>query len=416
MVKRELAAGTLVHKRYRVERTLGSGGFGVTYAVLDTKTGQRAAMKEYIPLDISVRMADCTVRPLQASQKQNFEKFRERFLREAQTIYNFREHPNIVQVKHLFCANDTAYYVMEYLEGVDLEKQLRRSGGKMSWQQLRPIVAQAADALSTVHRANMVHCDISPDNLLLLPDGRVKLLDFGSAREALRGTIMTQQVLAKAGFTPVEQMQSRDLGPWTDVYALAATIYYCMTGKLPPSSVDRLTNDTLNLSEALGASAPSAAWVQAMKTALEPIWRKRFARMGDFWAALNEGQPEPPNRRIEQPGPQPRQPQPQRVQTPVLACLRGTYAGRRLRVTRDLRLGTDATRCQLVYPSGSPGISRVHLQLWPHEGALMVMDMGSSCGTWLDGKRLTPGLAYRLAPGLRLNFGREETFTCAESE
>lgn len=402
MVRRELAAGTLVHGRYRVERTLGGGGFGVTYAVTDMTSGQRAAMKEYMPLDTAVRAADGqTVRPISAERKAGYEKFCERFLKEAQTLYRFRTHPNIVQVRHLFRANNTAYYVMEYLEGVDLEKQLRRTGGRMTWQQLRPVIAQAVDALSVVHGAGLVHCDISPDNLLLLPDGRVKLLDFGAARATLRGMAQTSQIVAKAGFAPIEQMQGRDFGPWTDVYALAATIYYCMTGKLPPRCEERLTRDELILPGALGISVPSAAWEQALRKALELRADRRFAQVTEFWAALNAGQSE----------------QVQRADAaPVFVSLRGAFAGRRVRVTQELFLGTDASRCRLAYPIGSPGVSRVQLRLWPKSGELMIMDMGSSCGTWLDGKRLTPGLAYRLAPGLRLNFGREETFTCAESE
>ena len=170
MTRRELPPGALVHGRYRVERVLGSGGFGVTYLAYDLRERQAVAMKEYMPLDAACRAPGSQeVRPATRSEKQ-YEKFKQKFLDEARTIYKFRGHPNIVEVRHLFCENGTAYYTMEYLEGTDLDKFLEAQGGRISWAALRPIVAQAVSALKLIHEENTVHCDISPDNLLLVGD------------------------------------------------------------------------------------------------------------------------------------------------------------------------------------------------------------------------------------------------------
>lgn len=162
MGKRELSIGSLVHNRYRVEKVLGQGGFGITYRVMDLKDGCTAAMKEYMPLDIAFRpLGRREVRPTSQSKQNQYEKFKQYFLQEAHTIYQFRGHPNIVEVRHLFSENNTAYYVMEYIEGMDLGNYLKKQGGFLDWAALRPIAAQVVSALQQVHKANIIHCDIT---------------------------------------------------------------------------------------------------------------------------------------------------------------------------------------------------------------------------------------------------------------
>lgn len=382
MMKRELPVGAVVHERYRVERVLGSGGFGITYLVTDTRDGQRAAMKEYMPLDTALRAADGrSVRPHSESSLESYEKFRQKFLDEAQTLYRFRAHPNVVAVRHLFCENNTVYYVMEYLDGLDLEHYRRRSGGQLTWNALRPVVAQIVSALEAVHGAGLVHCDVSPDNIMLLDGRRVKLLDFGAARSMLRGTIETSMIVAKYGFAPPEQMQGRNLGPWTDVYALGATIYACVVGRRPPRCEERLAEDKIVWPTQLGLCIPSAQWETALRRAMELRRECRYQSVSAFWSALDCAL---------------------RVK-----CLKGRMAGRERAISGEVLLGTDAARCQLVYPADSAGVDRVQLRFWTDGGALMVMDMGSRFGTRLGGRRMTAGLAYRFSPGALLEFGGE---------
>lgn len=431
MGRRELIPGTLIHGRYRVEQVLGSGGFGVTYRVMDLKENRVSAMKEYMPLDAAYRpMGKKEVRPISESKKGQYERFRQQFLDEAQTIYKFRGHPNIVEVRHLFYENNTAYYVMEYVEGMDLGKFLKSQGGHISWAMLRPIVAQVVSALKQVHSGGMIHCDISPDNIFLMNAGQVKLLDFGAARNTLRGTVEASVIVAKVGYAPYEQMRGRNMGAWTDIYALAVTIYHCVTGRMPPRAEERIVNDNTIWPSQMGVAIPSAQWENALKKAMSVRVEDRYRSVMDFWNALavndatrpvflSDPQPVNPSFDLYQPKesttPNVLSPQHPGHGIPVLECVKGSYAGRKMPIQQELYLGVDASKCSIVYPKGTPGISRVHLRIWPDNGRLMVMDMGSTYGTWLAGKKMIPGLAYSLAPGSYVYLGGGQMFRAAES-
>ena len=241
---RGLHPNTVVHSRYRIVQVLGAGGFGITYKVFDQKTNQIAAMKEYMPRDIAHRVVGSgEVRPLTEASRAHYEKFYQQFYKEAQTIYTLRGHPNIVEITDLFYENNTVYYVMEYVDGMDLKQVLKKQGGRLPWAQLKPLMEQVVNGLSQVHASGLIHCDISPDNIFLINGGRIKLLDFGAARNILRGSVEMSVIVAKPGFAPCEQMRGKNLNTWTDVYALAVTIYCCITGKLVQDSMERITND-----------------------------------------------------------------------------------------------------------------------------------------------------------------------------
>lgn len=433
MGRRELNTGTLVHNRYRVESVLGSGGFGVTYRVLDLKENGPAAMKEYMPLDAAYRaMTSKEVRPISEGKREQYEKFRRQFLEEAQTIYKFRGHPNIVNVRHLFYENNTAYYVMEYIEGMDLGGFLKKQGGRIGWAMLRPIMAQVVSALKQVHGGGMIHCDISPDNIFLVSAGQVKLLDFGAARNMLRGSVETSVIVAKVGYAPYEQLRGRNMGAWTDVYALAVTIYQCITGKLPPRAEDRIAHDDTIWPSQMGIDIPSLQWEQALKKAMAVGVEERYSSVMDFWNGLTAedftrpAYPSAPNpRRSYTPCPErpetirePSVPVPENRDfgPPMLVCVQGVYAGMQVPISQELYLGADSTKCRIAYPRGTPGISRVHLRLWPDGGRLMVMDMGSTYGTWLGGKKMAAGLAYQLPPGALLYLGAGQIFRGVEPD
>ncbi len=174
---------------------------------------------------------------------------RERFLQEGKTLAKLGSIPGIVKVSSMFEENGTAYIVMEYVEGVDLRRFVQMAGGRLGVQQTLTILKPIMEALQKVHKAELVHRDISPDNIMLLPDGSAKLLDFGAAREVLAaGTekelAQSTEAVLKHGFAPIEQYQKRGaLGPWTDVYALCGTIYYCLTGKVPTDAPERMVEN-----------------------------------------------------------------------------------------------------------------------------------------------------------------------------
>jgi len=429
--KRALQPGTLIHNRYRVERVLGAGGFGVTYMVTDLKENCIAAMKEYMPMDIAYRPTGSKeVRPLTIENKAFYEKFGKQFLDEAQTIYEFDGHPNIIQVRHLFYENNTAYYVMEFVTGMDLSKFLKSQGGKLTWPMLKPIVAQVVSALKRVHERGKIHCDISPDNIFLLNSGQVKLLDFGAARSTLRGEVETSVIVAKAAYAPYEQMKGMNMGPWTDVYSLAVTIYSCITGTLPPKSEERILKDKTIWPSQMGVSIPSAAWERALQRAMALRRENRHQSVVDFWNELTAGDmtyPAYPSRPEQQSSPsRPVPPGQERTEVtdipghaggsrssadaPILEGTQGVMTGRRIIVQQELILGVDPTRCNLVMPQGTPGVSRRHLRIWPVNGCIQVMDLGSTYGTWLNGKKMTPGLVYPMNPGSVLFLGKSELF------
>ena len=398
---RSLPAGTLVHNRYRVEQVLGAGGFGITYKVRDQKNGQIAAMKEYMPRDIAHRSPGSSqVRPLTEGNRSQYEKFYNQFLQEAQTIYSLRGHPNIVEITHLFYENNTVYYVMEYVEGLDLKQYLRQQGGRLRWEAARPLIEQVVRGLSQVHASGLIHCDISPDNIFLMKNGQIKLLDFGTARSMLRGEVQTSVILAKPGFSPYEQMRGKGMGPWTDVYALAVTIYCCITGKVIPDSTERMIQDKTIWPSQMGLAIPSKNFEQVLKKALAVKPEERYQSVAQFWKELaGSGMS----------AVQPSRPQSQRY--PQLQGIQGVFANRSLSVSRELCLGVDPSRCHVLFPLGTPGISKLHLRIWPDSsGALMVMDMGSTYGTMLNGGKLQPGTAYKAAAGSVLHLGGGQVF------
>jgi len=174
-----------------------------------------------------------------------FEQNRKRFLKEAQSLAKLSDIPEVVKVMGFFPENGTAYIIMEYVQGVTLKEHVRRRGN-LDETEARAIFCPVIEGLQKVHQAGLVHRDLSPDNIMLLPENRVKLLDFGAVRSyGNQAQSQSTQAILKPGFAPLEQYKSRgDLGPWTDVYALCATIYYCMSGKLPPDAPERMLEGT----------------------------------------------------------------------------------------------------------------------------------------------------------------------------
>ena len=282
MNKRALSPGTLVHNRYRIEKVLGEGGFGVTYKVRDNKENRIAALKEYFPMEIAYRKpGTMLVNPVIGSES-TYERFLKDFINEAQLIYNFRNHPNIVSVYHLFEENNTAYYAMEFVEGSDLSHILNKKGKRMRWNELRPIVAQVVTALRVAHKKGVIHCDISPDNIFVMKSGQTKLIDFGAAKRTLN--TKSSMVLLKRSYAPLEQMSANgNIGPWTDIFALTVTIFQAVTGELPPPAADRVSYDNTVWPTERGIREPFPGWEAALQQGMALHYEHRFQNVEDFW-------------------------------------------------------------------------------------------------------------------------------------
>jgi serine/threonine protein kinase len=235
----------LLAGQYRIGRVLGSGGFGITYLALDERLDKTVAVKEFFPRDLAGRSRDgATLVPHTRAEGAAFDKGRTRFLEEAQVLARF-DHANIVRVRSFFEANGTGYLVMDYYEGCTLEAYLREQPGERIPERLAvQILMHVLDALRAVHGAGLLHRDIKPQNIYVTQDRRILLLDFGTAREAA-GEHSRSEIVT-GGYAPWEQYSRRGKqGPWTDVYASAATLYRMVTGERPPDAPDRIHEDTL---------------------------------------------------------------------------------------------------------------------------------------------------------------------------
>ena len=242
-----LPPGTILRDRYLIGRVLGEGGFGITYIGCDLQLELKVAIKEYFPTDKANRISSSSlsVANYSGSMGQRYEEGKTRFLQEARTMAKMDKQPVIVSAKDFFEANNTAYIVMEYVEGTTLKDLVAQRGGKIPADELFKMIEPLFSALKDMHALGLIHRDISPENLML-ERGAIRLLDFGCARESADGNA-TMTIALKHGYAPIEQYQNKGQGPWTDVYALSATIYYCLTGKKPPQSMDRLCEDELML-------------------------------------------------------------------------------------------------------------------------------------------------------------------------
>ena len=218
----------------------------------------KLAIKEYLPQNWATRaLGNSEISVYSGNAKENFAHGLKRFVEEAQILAKFNVDSSIVLVHSFFLENATAYIVMEYVEGITLHEFLDRRGGKISYIEIMEIINPVMDALRKVHAAGILHRDISPDNIYITQNGKVKLLDFGSARYTPGERDKSLSVLFKPGYAPLEQYQTRgEQGAWTDVYGVAATIYRGLTGKTPPEAATRVDLDQSSTADRIGNCYP----------------------------------------------------------------------------------------------------------------------------------------------------------------
>jgi hypothetical protein len=272
-----LAPGTRLHE-YLVEGTLGEGGFGVVYLARDTTLQRTVAIKEYFPTALATRDAAGQIAPRTERQRHTFDAGLRSFVNEARLLASF-DHPSLVKVYRFWEDNGTAYMVMPLYEGPTLETWLRQHG-LPDEARLRGWLAALLDALDVIHASHCYHRDIAPDNVLLVPPGRPLLLDFGAARRVIGDATQSLTVILKPGYAPLEQYaESTALrqGPWTDIYAVCAVLYACVTGRAPPAAVSRAVQDDLVPASTRAAGRYGAALLAAIDAglALRPEARPR---------------------------------------------------------------------------------------------------------------------------------------------
>ena len=286
-----LPCGSVLNGNHIVGRVLGQGGFGITYVGQQFDTKEVVAIKEYFPGMLASRDGSRFVFPIKKDKIGDFEYGKKQFLDEARTLAAFIGSPNIVRVYSYFEENGTAYFVMENVRGRSLKQYVKSCGGRISWEETWDLLMPVLEALSEVHSKKIIHRDIKPDNIIITEEGRAKLIDFGAARYKHSEKSRSLTAILTPGYAPPEQyFSSGDQGAWTDVYGLAATMYFSITGKTPPESIERehASNDSLQRPSSLGIDIPAYAEAALLK-ALSVKEKERFETTYDFRNAVLEG-------------------------------------------------------------------------------------------------------------------------------
>lgn len=315
-----LPAGTTLAKgRYKIERELGAGGFGITYKATDTLLSRPIAIKEFFLSGQCIRQGRDVI-PLPTLKPQDYQAFRQEFINEARILAGIK-HINKVEVYDVLEENNTAYMVMEFVDGKTLLKLLEERGGVMDETEAIGYITQVAGALEAVHKAGYLHRDVKPENIIVTNDGRAVLIDFGAARQFIAQKTKTMEPVLTPGYAPLEQYGTRArFGPPLDIYALGATLYHLLTGEVPVAAPDRAHG--VNLKPPHQRNPRVSRWVsEAVMKAMEIEVAKRPQTVGEFLRALQAPGGAPlvgqPQVGVSQPTPKPRRTQPTPKPKPI---------------------------------------------------------------------------------------------------
>ena len=284
----------ILNGRYLLGRVLGEGGFGITYLTYDLIKHERVAIKEFFVTGLLIRENTRTVLVDESvANKAFYEECKAKFTQEAVILRKLKDRSGIVTIYDDFAENNTQYIVMEYLDGAPLSWFLQQNGGRIPFDTAFKVLTPAMRSLREMHLNSVYHRDISPDNIQYLKDARVKIMDLGGSKDMMNSIVKSHIVAVKHGYAPPEQYVTRyKIGPWMDVYAMAATIYRCITGVVPPQSTSRMSDtDTLKPPRELGADiSPEIEQVILKGMALQV--EDRYMDMGEFYSALKKAEEE----------------------------------------------------------------------------------------------------------------------------
>jgi len=239
----ECLPGGYLLNNYRIERTIGGGGFSQVYVATNLATNELAVIKEYLPGTQAQRLEDARVEPLSQETNSAYQLGIRHFFEEARALAKIH-HPNIVRVTDIFRANNTVYIVMRHEAGKDLRWYIKRKSGSLSEKFIRTVFPQLLLGLRELHSHQLLHLDIKPANIFLCRGGKPLLLDFGASRRSVSASKQRGPSTLTLGFAPIEQHRGGHLGAWTDLYALGASMWACISGRPPPPTTERIVKDT----------------------------------------------------------------------------------------------------------------------------------------------------------------------------
>lgn len=285
-----LDPGTIVGGKYILGRVLSYGGHTVSYLGMDAEINRKVIVKEYLPSDFSTRSEGEKEITIYSGDGQiQFDRGLTNFINEASSIQRLHNTEGIAQIYDCVPENDTGYVISEYVEGQTL-KEVLDSGTKYSVKEAKAFIIKILRGLSQVHKSNTIHCDISPETIMITNSGDIKLLDFGATRYVTTANSKSLSIILKRGYAPEEQYRSRGVrGPWTDVYALGAVMYRMITGIVPQESVERVLDDQLKEPSKLGISIPDNT-ENALMNALNVYQEERTPSAEAFLKELNSGE------------------------------------------------------------------------------------------------------------------------------
>ena len=388
-----LPPGTILHKRYLLGRTLGAGGFGITYVAMDLETAQRCAVKEYFPVEFAARGTDGTVRVGGSGTDEAYEHGMKRFCDEAGVLSTFRGYASIVQVYHAFKENNTAYFSMEFLDGVTLKALMRsQPKGHLSVPVATEVFLRVAKTLQIVHAKGLLHRDVSPENIFLTKSGEIKLIDFGATRYYLGERSQSLSIILKPGFAPPEQYAKNGVqGPWTDIYALAATYYLILTGVPLPDAMARLSDNYLTPLNELFPEIPLRQ-SRAIQKALAVNYKDRIQSVPELLSAFEA--PEPKKKTNLS-----RKKAPVRVQKTipfVEVFVNGTQSGKwALPQGMEVILGSSPRRSNIVINCAGIGEAHCTLSYYAQKGCFYLRPVENHA-VYHQEMRLKPGQVYPL--------------------
>lgn len=399
---------SVVAERYVIGRVLGSGGFGVTYKAKDLLTEEICAIKEYFPTSWAYRVKDGqTLAAKSEKEKLSFSHGKNRFLDEAKMLIKFEKNENIVHVKNFFASNNTAYLVMEYLDGINFRTMMNKRGGKLPFAICVQVFTAVACALQTIHSKDILHRDISPENIFITRDSKIILIDFGSARQYINENT-DLSVFIKPGLAPIEQYYSNgNQGPWTDIYALASTFYQSVSGIPVPLAPDRITEDSLQPLDSVCPSIPPG-WSKVIDKALKVNSSERYQTIEEILEDVNK------IRTVsERPRPMPEPPAAAKPVMIIEHCKHSNdWEGSKKELAKDKEyyLGRSVQKCDIIVDMAEY-VSRRH--------CLLVYDSAKRCflikdlsvnGTFREtGERISNERFEQISPGTRIFLGSKST-------